>query len=126
MREITGRALIKGEAEGEALVIQEISFYGDINPNNGNLVDGRNVKDKILVAYKPRGSTVGSYIIYALKENGFAPKAIIMAKSEPIIIAGCALSNIPLIDNIDINVLKDIKDGDKIIVKGNKIILLDK
>jgi predicted aconitase with swiveling domain len=121
MKEFRGRVLVKGEAEGEALVIDEISFYGDINPNNGMLVDGRNVKDKIIVAYKPKGSTVGSYIIYALKENGFAPRAIIMSKSEPIIIAGCVLANIPLVDNIDINVLKEIKDGDKIIVKNDKI-----
>ncbi len=126
MKELTGRALVKGETQGEALIIKEISFYGDIDPNNGNLIDGRNVKDKILIAYKPRGSTVGSYIIYALKENGFAPKAIVMAKSEPIIIAGCALANIPLVDNVDINGLKDIEDGDKIIVKENKIIILDK
>ncbi|MFP3143913.1 MAG: DUF126 domain-containing protein [Caldisphaera sp.] len=123
MKEFRGRVLVKGEAEGEALVIDEISFYGDINPNNGMLVDGRNVKDKIIVAYKPKGSTVGSYIIYALKENGFAPRAIIMSKSEPIIIAGCVLANIPLVDNIDINVLKEIKDGDKIIVKNDKIIV---
>jgi predicted aconitase with swiveling domain len=123
MKEFRGRVLVKGEAEGEALVIDEISFYGDINPNNGMLVDGRNVKDKIIVAYKPKGSTVGSYIIYALKENGFAPRAIIMSKSEPIIIAGCVLANIPLVDNIDINVLKEIKDSDKIIVKNDKIIV---
>ena len=123
MKEFRGRVLVKGEAEGEALVIDEISFYGDINPNNGMLVDGRNVKDKIIVAYKPKGSTVGSYIIYALKENSFAPRAIIMSKSEPIIIAGCVLANIPLVDNIDINVLKEIKDGDKIIVKNDKIIV---
>ncbi|MGC8573115.1 MAG: hypothetical protein C0171_03685 [Caldisphaera sp.] len=124
MKEFTGRALVKGETEGEALVINEISFYGDVNPYNGNLVDGRNVKDKIIVAYKPRGSTVGSYIIYALKENGFSPKAIVMGKSEPIIIAGCVLANIPLVDNIDVNALREIKDGDRIIVKNEKVILL--
>jgi len=112
-----GRALVKGFAEGEAVVVNEISFYGDVDPETGMLFDGRSLRDKILVSYKPRGSTVGSYIIYALKMNNVSPKAIIMSSSEPIIVAGCVLSGIPLVDGISINDLKTIKDGDLIIVK---------
>ncbi|MGC8566824.1 MAG: aconitase X swivel domain-containing protein [Caldisphaera sp.] len=124
MIEINGRALIKGKAEGEAVVINEISFYGDVDPETGKLKDGRSIKGKIVVSLKPRGSTVGSYIIYALKENNVSPKAIIMVKSEPIIVAGCVLANIPLIDNIPKDLVKNINDGDKIIINGDKIIVI--
>ncbi len=106
-----GRVLVEGETEGPALVVESISFYGDVDPERGILTDGRSIEGKILVARRSRGSTVGSYIIYALKEYSKAPKAILMSRSEPIIIAGAVLAGIPLVDNLPDEFFDSIKDG---------------
>ena len=54
-----------------------------------------------------RGSTVGSYILYALSRNGHAPAAIINREAEPIIAVGAIIGEIPMIDHIDIDLLSD-------------------
>ncbi len=116
-RTFRGRVLVEGEAEGPALVINSISFYGDVDPERGVLADGRSIEGRILVARRSRGSTVGSYVIYALKEYGKAPKAILMGRSEPIVIAGAVLSNIPLIDGLPDEFFEAVRDGVRIRVR---------
>jgi len=106
-----GRVLVEGEAEGPAVVVDAISFYGDVDPERGVLVDGRRLRGAILVARRSRGSTVGSYIIYALREYGNAPKAIVMGKSEPIVIAGAVLADIPLVDGLPDEFFESVRDG---------------
>lgn len=46
-----------------------------------------------------KGSTVGSYVIFQMKKNGTAPKAIICLKAEPIIATGAIMSDIPMVDS---------------------------
>ncbi|MCK4310498.1 MAG: DUF126 domain-containing protein, partial [Methanomicrobia archaeon] len=84
-----GRVINPGTAEGEAIVSREpIGFYGGIDAKTGIVIEkgheleGKCVKDKILVFPRGKGSTVGSYVIYGLKMNGVAPKAIINEETE--------------------------------------------
>lgn len=111
VREFKLRAIVPGDAEGEAVVVESISFYGDVDADRGLLFDGRSVSGKILVARRSRGSTVGSYVIYALKANGVSPKAIIMGESEPIVIAGAVLAGIPLYDKAPESLFEAVRDG---------------
>ena len=110
---IKGRPLVEGEAEGELLVTsQPISFYGGVDPETSRIVEkgheleGKSLAGKILVFPYGKGSTVGSYILLRLKKKGLAPAAVINRISEPIIIIGCMISNIPLLDGIDVSTLK--------------------
>jgi len=59
----------------------------------------------VLVFPSGKGSTVGSYILYRLKHNGHAPAAIINAECETIIAVGCIISEIPCIDQVQIDEL---------------------
>ena len=79
-------------------------------------MEGRNVKDKILVFPCGKGSTVGSYVIYGLKKNGVAPKGIINKETETIVATGVILAGIPCVDQIDID---KIKDGDTLILDAD-------
>jgi len=122
---VRARVIVPGKAFGEALVIRDsLSFYGGVDPNTGIIIDrhspgyGKSVAGKILIFEGGRGSTVGSYIIYALKRNGVAPKAMIALESEPIIAAGAALARIPLLDRPERNVLELIEDGTLVRVYG--------
>jgi len=119
-----GRMISLGTAEGEAIVSKEpIGFYGGIDAKTGIVIEkgheleGKCVKDKILVFPRGKGSTVGSYVIYGLKMNGVAPKAIINEETETIVATGVILAGIPCIDKIDI---ENIKTGDKLKVEADK------
>ncbi|HEC95402.1 hypothetical protein DRN58_03480 [Thermococci archaeon] len=119
-----GRRISLGTAEGEAIVSKEpIGFYGGIDAKTGIVIEkgheleGKCVKDKILVFPRGKGSTVGSYVIYGLKMNGVAPKAIINKETETIVATGVILAGIPCIDKIDI---ENIKTGDRLKVDADK------
>ena len=122
---LKGRIICEGRAEGEALVTsQPISFFGGVDPRTGIVVEkgheleGKCVKDKILVFPTGKGSTVGSYVIYQLKKNGVAPKAIINQECETIVAVGSIISNIPCVDRIDIS---KIKTGNRVRVNGKMV-----
>jgi predicted aconitase with swiveling domain len=119
-----GRTISPGKAEGEAIVTTEpIGFYGGIDINTGIVIEkghpleGKSVKDKILVFPCGKGSTVGSYVIYGIKKNGVAPAGIINKETETIVATGVILAGIPCIDQIDID---KIKDGDKIFLDADQ------
>jgi len=111
--ELKGRIISKGVAEGEALTTtQPISFYGGVNPNTSEIIEkghelqGKKVKEKILVFPNGKGSTVGSYTLYRMKKNGTAPAAIINKECETVVAVGAIISEIPCVDKIDISKIK--------------------
>ncbi|WP_457753178.1 DUF126 domain-containing protein [Thermococcus sp.] len=121
---LKGRRITKGRAKGVALVSRRpLSFLGGIDPKTGIVTDvesdikGESVKDKILVFPRGKGSTVGSYVIYQLKKNNVAPKAIVVEDAETIVATGAIIAEIPMVDKIDI---KKIKNGQIIEVDADK------
>ncbi len=121
---LTGRTIYSGNAQGEALVTsQGISFFGGVDPDTGVIVErgheleGRSIAGKVLVFSTGKGSTVGSYTLYRLKHNGLAPAAIINAECETITAVGCIISEIPCIDQLEIN---KIRNGDHLVLNAAK------
>jgi len=119
-----GRTISPGKAKGEAIVSRgPIGFYGGIDPKTGVVIEkgheleGKCVKDKVLVFPQGKGSTVGSYVIYGLKKNGAAPVAIVNKETETIVATGVILAGIPCVDGIDIG---KIKTGDKLVVDADE------
>jgi len=119
-----GRTISPGKAEGVAIVSTEpIGFYGGIDIKTGIVIEkghpleGKSVKDKILVFPCGKGSTVGSYVIYGIKKNGVAPAGIINKETETIVATGVILAGIPCIDQIDI---ENINDGDIIVLNADQ------
>jgi len=124
---LKGRVIKYGKAEGEALVSgAPIGFLGGVDPDTGLFIEkghpleGKNIKGKILVFPTGKGSTVGSYTLYRMKKKGVAPLAIINEECEPIVAVGAIISEIPCVDRIDI---RQIKDGSRLRMEGEKIIL---
>jgi predicted aconitase with swiveling domain len=120
---LKGRKVVGGLGSGEALVsCQPISFLGGVDPKTGEIVEknhnlyGKNVAGRVLVFPGGKGSTVGSYIIYALKKYGTNPTAMVNVLTEPIIATGCVIAEIPLVDRLDNDPTKIIETGDYVIV----------
>lgn len=124
-RILTGRVIMKGSAEGEALVSPvPVSFLGGVDPDSGTIVEpghpllGRSVAGTVFCFPTGKGSTVGSYTIYRLKKNGLAPAAILNAESEPIVAVGAIISDIPMVDRIPLDA---IATGDRVVVEGERV-----
>jgi len=120
---VQGRKIFKGRVVGEALVTgEDISFYGGCDPETGEIVEkghnleGKSISGKILVFPSGKGSTVGSYVLYALKRAEKAPLAIVNRIMDPIVAVGCIISEIPAVDEIEI---EKIKTGQRIEVDAD-------
>ncbi len=113
---LEGRGISKGIVEGDVVKVDNpVSFLGDVDPDTGIAFKEKSIRDSIFVFPSGRGSTVGSYVIYQLKKNDTAPKGIINEKTETIVATGAIISDIPLIDSIEIDLLQD---GDRVEING--------
>lgn len=126
MQSITlkGRKVVEGHCKAEALVSKKpISFLGGVDPADGKIIEkshdlcGECVKDKALCFPHGHGSTVGSYILYALAKRNMAPKAIINQIADPVVVVGAIIANIPMVDKIDIT---KIESGDLLEVDATR------
>jgi predicted aconitase with swiveling domain len=124
---LTGRVIKTGNVKGKALVSREpIGFFGGVDAETGVVVEtkhpleGECVAGRVLVFPTGKGSTVGSYILYRLKTAGLAPCAIINAESEAIVAVGAIISEIPMVDMVDIG---QIVTGDWVEIRDNSVII---
>jgi predicted aconitase with swiveling domain len=112
-----GRGLSRGTGRGPLLVSPEpISFLGGVDPETGRVIEqghplfGQGVAGRILVFPHGKGSTVGSYVLYALARNGKAPAGMVNTEAEPIIVTGAIIAGIPLVDRPGIPLAR-LRDG---------------
>ena len=120
--ELHGRPISPGHAEGVALVSHNpLSFLGGVDPETGVIIEknhdlrGECVKDRVLCFPHGHGSTVGSYVLYSLVKRGLGPKAIVNVTADPVVVVGAIISEIPMVDRIDIG---RISTGDLVEVYG--------
>jgi phosphomecalonate degydratase small subunit len=125
MRQLQGRLIKAGAARGSALVTSEpIGFLGGVDPDTGIVIEQRHplegqcISGRVLVFPTGKGSTVGSYTMYRLAKNGMAPAAIVNAQSEAIVAVGAIISDIPMVDRVDI---AQIHTGDTVTVRDGVI-----
>ncbi len=124
---LKGRGISKGVAEGEVLLSPEpISFFGGIDPTTGiitevgHFLQGKSVAGRILVFPHGKGSTVGSYTLYRMKKTDVAPRAIVNTYCETIVAVGAIISEIPLVDKLEVDALSALHSGQRIRVNGSE------
>lgn len=112
--------------KGRALVTkQPITFLGGVDAEKGVIVEkgheleGKKIKGKILIFPRSKGSTVGSYSIYALAKNKTAPLAMIVEEADATLAAGAIIAGIPLVHAKDKNIFK-IKEGEEVAIELGK------
>jgi hypothetical protein len=124
---LVGRVIKAGQADAMALVSdQPIGFLGGVDPDRGVVIEpghpleGHSIAGKVLVFPTGKGSTVGSYTLYRLAQGDLAPAAIINQESEPIVAVGAIISNIPMVDQVEI---EQIHTRDRVIIDGERILV---
>jgi predicted aconitase with swiveling domain len=122
---IRGRGVSKGTGRGALLISPApISFLSGVDATSGVIVEtghplkGESVAGRVLAFPFGKGSTVGSYVLYALRRNGVAPAGIVNAEAEPIITVGAIIAGIPLIDHLEVP-LNRLKSGVCSVVHGD-------
>jgi predicted aconitase with swiveling domain len=87
---IAGRALVAGEAEGEALVTREpLSFWGGFDFVTGTIIDRRHplvgvrAAGRILAVPFRKGSSTTTAVLLEAVRAGTAPAAILTTGADP-------------------------------------------
>ena len=111
---IRGRAIIPGEAIGQAIVSHEpLSFWGGVDPSTGEVIDrrhdcsGKILTGKIFVFPSGKGSSTGSAVLMECVKNKTAPAAIINSKIDPILALGAIIVDVLYKKIIPMVILED-------------------
>lgn len=130
---IQARGISAGTGAGTLLVSSEpISFLSGVDPDSGVVIEsghpleGKSIAGTVLAFPFGKGSTVGSYVIYALRRNNVAPSAIINTEAEPIIAVGAIIAEIPMVDRPE-TPIEELTDGVSVSIDGScgRIIIND-
>jgi len=130
MDSLEGRIIYAGKIRAAVLKSDlPISFFGAVDQKTGIIKEpnhplfGQSVAAKILVFPHAKGSTVGSYILYALKKNNVAPAGMILEECETIVAVGAIISEIPTVDQIAID---QFQTGDTVRIDEGEIYIEEK
>ncbi|NYT07434.1 MAG: DUF126 domain-containing protein [Methanomicrobiales archaeon] len=120
------RAISRGTGAGKLLVSSApITFLSGVDPETGTIVEkghpleGQSIAGTVLAFDHGKGSTVGSYVLYALRRNGKAPAAIINTRADPIIAVGAIIGNIPMVDQPAVDIAR-LRTGTRVTVDGTE------
>ncbi len=110
-----------GVVEGEVLISTDDIMFYLLDPETGIMIEkghsleGKSVAGKILVFPGGKGSSVvqadGMFQL-AMKNN--APKAMIIKNPETVLVSSAIIMETPMVDRVDEEFYKTIKDGDRI------------
>lgn len=126
---IRGRSISRGIARGKALLsIRKLSFLGAVDPQTGIVLDqthdlyGKSIAARILIFPGGKGSTVGSYVLYQLKQHGKSPAALVSQQADTIVAVGAIIAEIPAVDSLELDPLEGgmIQDGAEVLVNGTE------
>ncbi|UCD56963.1 MAG: DUF126 domain-containing protein [Candidatus Hydrogenedentota bacterium] len=123
---IRGRKVVGGKAEGEALIADErVSFWGGTDPTRGivhevgNKFEGQSFAGKVFIFSFTKGSSGTSAYINIAARLGVAPAAIINTELDSLCVLGCAVSDIPMMTDLDQDPFQVIENGDWIRVDAD-------
>ena len=107
--------------EGSAMVSDvAITYLGYVNRDSGVVeepghpLDGRAIKDTILIYPKGSGSTVAPYVLMGLIYTGFGPKAIVNRDVCSLTLPACSLLNVPYAHGFEQDPCQEVNDGDHV------------
>jgi predicted aconitase with swiveling domain len=125
-RELRGRGLVGGVAEGEALVTSEaISGWGGIEPRAGRVIESRHelngcsFRDKVLVFPGAKGSSGWSGMFHLARLHGSAPRALLFTVMNTKIAVGVVVTRVPAVTDLDQDPVDVIESGDHVRVDGD-------
>lgn len=116
---LAGPAGVGGPVEGEALVsTQGFNARYDLDRTRGVFsrpahdLYGQSCAGKIVVFAAAKGGIATSWALLDLKARGLAPAALIFRETNPVVVQGAVLADIPLVHRLDPDPVTTIRTGD--------------
>jgi predicted aconitase with swiveling domain len=116
---LTGRVVVPGQAEGEALVTREpISGWGGIDPAQGRVIESRHELNgvsftgKILVFPSAKGSSGWSGFFQSTRLLGTAPAAMVIGRISAKSALGAVVTRVPAVTDLGQDPCEVIRTGD--------------
>jgi len=131
-----GRALLGGDARGNAVVLDEpLSLWGGMDPESGRLIDhrhpqvGAELSGRILVMPSGRGSSSSSSVLAEAIRTRTAPAGIVLSEPDGIIVLGALIARELYGRSIPVIVLRPddyaaIETGDDVVIASGRITLV--
>jgi predicted aconitase with swiveling domain len=123
---LTGRRVVGGVAEAEALMTREtISGWGGINAMSGTIIESRHelrgvsFAGKVLVFPGAKGSSGWSAMFHTARLAGKAPAAMLFNVMTTKAALGAVVMRIPTVTEFDRDPLDLIETGDRVRVDGD-------
>ena len=118
--------IAEGVGEGELIISKdEIMFYL-VKPETGEVlekahdIEGKSVAKKVIIFPGGKGSSVvQSDGLFQLMMHKNQPAAMVIQHPETVLVAGAIIMEIPLVDQVDPEFYKTVKDGDCVRVDAN-------
>lgn len=121
--EVKGRCVVKGRAEGDALVADTtLSFWGEVDAVTGKVIavghplEGESLRGRVLVIRSTKGSSGTPMTLNLAKLEGTAPVAFINAEVDSLAALACIVNHIPMITDLERDPFTNIRTGDRVLV----------
>ncbi|MHC4401924.1 MAG: aconitase X swivel domain-containing protein [Planctomycetota bacterium] len=120
------RGLVKGKAQGEALVARTtLSFWGEVDPVSGRVIasghplEGKSLRGKVLVIPSTKGSSATPLVMGLAHSEGNAPVALVNTDVDCLAVLGCVVNGIPMVTDLDQDPFEAIESGDHVEVDAD-------
>jgi len=116
------KGVVKGVAEGEALVMKNsFAFMGDVDMASSEIIArdhehyGKKIAGKIMIYPETKGSSGGCVVLISLAKLGLEPAAIVNIKmADYNLVEGAILARIPLACLPESDPTEIIRTGDRV------------
>jgi predicted aconitase with swiveling domain len=125
--QIKGRGIVKGCAQGKALVADAtLSFWGEVDAVAGTVIavghplEGESLAGRVLVIRSTKGSSGTPMILRLAALEGKAPAAMINVEVDGLAALGCIVNGIPMIVDLETDPFEAIATGDDVLVDADR------
>jgi predicted aconitase with swiveling domain len=85
----------------------------------GHALEGRSLKDCILVTPTAKGGVAAGWAFLDMKAKGFAPRALVFGRTNPVMVQGAVFADITITEGWQPDALKALRTGDLVRVDAN-------
>ncbi len=125
--EIKARGVVRGRAQGSALVADAtLSFWGEVDAVTGTVIavghplEGESLAGRVLVIRSTKGSSGTPMMLRLASLEGRAPAAMINVQVDGLAALGCIVNGIPMVADLESDPFVTIVTGDHVLVDADR------
>jgi predicted aconitase with swiveling domain len=122
-----GKGLVRGRAEGEAVVSSvPLYFRTEYDPATGQVIGlrhplhGHNLRGKVVVIPATKGSCGNSVSFSTGCKERNAPAALVCLRREPLAVLCGVVNNVPPICDVPEEIFRQVATGDRVAVDADR------